>query len=167
MFDANNMYSNSVEYSLVQNNKWKYTFTVIADAEWINAEDRTFPVTIDPTIGTEQNYIIDYTYNESNTETTLKVGNGNKAYIELSSLPALPQDAYVTYASLNLYALTAGSNYVGAYERETTKLEDYNLITTNNDSYSWDISRILYNWYENGTTNRKIRLDRMEFHHRL
>jgi len=57
MFDANNVYSDSVEYSLVQNNKWKYTFTVTADAEWINSDDRAFPVTIDPSLGVDSNNI--------------------------------------------------------------------------------------------------------------
>ena len=50
MLDANGEYSNNVEYTLTQNSKWKYTFTVTADPEWINAEERQFPVTIDPTI---------------------------------------------------------------------------------------------------------------------
>ena len=57
MYDANNVYSDSVEYSLVQNNKWKYTFTVTADAEWINSDDRAFPVTIDPSLGVDSNNI--------------------------------------------------------------------------------------------------------------
>ena len=50
MYDAEGVMSTDVEYSLVQNNKWKYTFTVTANAEWINADERAFPVTIDPTI---------------------------------------------------------------------------------------------------------------------
>ncbi|MBE6673577.1 MAG: hypothetical protein E7596_00555 [Ruminococcaceae bacterium] len=67
MLDANNEYSNSVEYSLVQNSKWKYTLTVTANAEWINAEEREFPVTIDPTLVSE----------EVDTDTFVMSDNGN------------------------------------------------------------------------------------------
>ena len=159
MLDANNVYSDNVEYSLVQNNKWKYTFTVTADAEWINAEEREFPVAIDPTLGVNENYISDYTNNLSATETTLKVGNGNKAYIELNTLPYLPKDSYITSALLILYAETAGNNYIGLYEKETTTLEDYNHISSIDQWYTWDMSRLLYNWYDNGVTSGKIRLE--------
>ncbi|MBO5312838.1 MAG: RHS repeat protein, partial [Clostridia bacterium] len=159
MFDANNEYSESVEYTLTQSSKWKYTFTVTAEAEWINAEEREFPVTIDPTIDVDKDYITDYTYNSSTTETTIKIGNGNKAYIELNTLPYLPKDSYVTSALLCLYAETAGSNYIGAYENETTTLEDYNQISTIDEWYFWDISIPLYNWYDNGATSGKIRLE--------
>ena len=60
MYDSSNVYSQNVEYSLVQNSKWKYTFTVTADAEWINAENRDFPVIIDPTIIDNTNIIDRY-----------------------------------------------------------------------------------------------------------
>ncbi len=158
MLDANNAYSNSVEYTLTQNSKWKYTLTVTASADWINASDRAFPVAIDPTIGVDEDYITDYTYDASTTETTLKVGNGNKAYIELKTLPYLPKDSFVIAASLGLYAMTAGNNYIGVYENETTTLEDYNQILTTGE-YTWDISRPLYNWYDNGASSGKIRLE--------
>lgn len=60
MYDSSNVYSQNVEYSLVQNSKWKYTFTVTADSEWINAENRDFPVIIDPTIIDNTNIIDRY-----------------------------------------------------------------------------------------------------------
>lgn len=50
MYDSNGTVSYAVEYSLVQNSTWKYTFTVTANAEWINSDERAFPITIDPTI---------------------------------------------------------------------------------------------------------------------
>ena len=159
MYDANNAYSNSVEYSLVQNSKWKYTFTVTADAEWVNADDRAFPVIIDPTIGVNEGYISDYTYNSSTTDTILKVGNGDKVYIELNTLPYLPQDSYVTSALLYLYAETNGNNYIGVYEDDTTTLEDYNQISDDKTWYYWDITKTLYNWFSYGSTNGKIRLE--------
>lgn len=132
MYDANNVYSDSVEYSLVQNNKWKYTFTVTADAEWINADDRAFPVTVDPTVGVADNTITDITIcDEDSTTTTsssLKLGKKfdgvvdgysnyieYKSYIKINNLPKLAEDAYITGATLKLKA-TDGYGYVGAYK---------------------------------------------------
>ncbi len=49
MYDAEYESSSAVSYSIEHKNGKKYTLTVTADAEWINAEERVFPVTIDPT----------------------------------------------------------------------------------------------------------------------
>lgn len=50
MYDANGEVSSAVAYAITSNNGKKYSLTVTADAEWINADDRAFPVTIDPSI---------------------------------------------------------------------------------------------------------------------
>ena len=50
MYDANGERSNAVTYAISHKNGNKYTFTVTADAEWINADERAFPVTVDPTV---------------------------------------------------------------------------------------------------------------------
>ena len=71
MLDANYEYSDSVSYSISSKNKKKYEITVTADAEWINSSDRTFPVTIDPAIQTEQsNTAMDSVYVASGKPTT-------------------------------------------------------------------------------------------------
>ena len=71
MLDANYEYSDSVSYSISSKNKKKYEITVTADAEWINSSDRTFPVTIDPAIQTEQsNTVMDSVYVASGKPTT-------------------------------------------------------------------------------------------------
>ena len=48
MWDANFETSHNVSMNLLNINKGKYTLTVTADSAWINAEERAFPVTIDP-----------------------------------------------------------------------------------------------------------------------
>ncbi|MBO4983009.1 MAG: RHS repeat protein, partial [Clostridia bacterium] len=158
MLDANNEYSNSVEYSLVQNSKWKYTLTVTANPEWINAEERVFPVTIDPTIRVSDSYITGYTNIASNTTSTLTVGNGNKAYIQLNALPTLPNDSFVVSAILKLFATSAGGNYVGIYQGEYTSIKDFNEITTATE-YQWEISEILNSWYIGGASSGSLRLE--------
>ena len=48
MYDAAGAYSEAAEYTLENNGNGKYTLTVTADSEWMNASGRAFPVTIDP-----------------------------------------------------------------------------------------------------------------------
>ncbi|MBE5731274.1 MAG: hypothetical protein E7350_04930, partial [Clostridiales bacterium] len=55
MFDAAGNRSEAVSYELKYTDDSDYILSVIADSEWINAEDRVFPVTIDPTIETAYN----------------------------------------------------------------------------------------------------------------
>ena len=52
MWDANGIASDRVGMTLTPHGNGKYTLTVTADAEWMNAEDRAYPVTIDPPIYT-------------------------------------------------------------------------------------------------------------------
>ena len=47
MFDAEGESSRAVHYDVEPNGEGKYTLTVTADAEWMNAPERAFPVTID------------------------------------------------------------------------------------------------------------------------
>lgn len=50
MSDADYAVSDGVTYSIAHKNGKKYTLTVTADAEWINSDDRVFPVKIDPSV---------------------------------------------------------------------------------------------------------------------
>ena len=50
MYDANGNRNENVYYEIEENGMDSYIFTVLADKEWINSEERTFPVTIDPQI---------------------------------------------------------------------------------------------------------------------
>ena len=52
MYDANGESSDDVYFELAPETEGKYTFAVVASTEWINAERRAFPVTIDPRIVT-------------------------------------------------------------------------------------------------------------------
>lgn len=52
MYDGAMERSDEVYYELDKKADGRFTFTVVASAEWINDESRTFPVTIDPQIVT-------------------------------------------------------------------------------------------------------------------
>ena len=134
MVDANGEYSDKVEYTLTKDSKWKYTFTVKADPEWINEEERQLPVKIDPSIiedssGVTDLFLLQYDGMEHNYP-SLIVGNyvGNKdsiSFIKFSVLPDIPDGAKLMDAKLVLYASAyincapESSNYdfrIGIYE---------------------------------------------------
>lgn len=62
MYDANGNYSYDVSYALEQVKDEIYLLVINADSEWISAEDRAFPVVIDPTINST-GYVYD-TYSD-------------------------------------------------------------------------------------------------------
>lgn len=150
MLDANGEYSDSVEYTLTKDSKWKYTLTVVADPSWINAEEREFPVKIDPTVGVATSVITDATEysNSINGDGVLMVGDGNKTQISFSSIPALPKDAYLTDAQISLNCISGTGTYIGVYQYNTEDICDYNEIT-NTGWYTWNIYDIVYSWYNN------------------
>ena len=55
MYDSEGTKSNEVYYELEQRDNEHYRFTVVADADWINDNERAFPVIIDPQIITSDN----------------------------------------------------------------------------------------------------------------
>ena len=73
MFDANGAYSDAVTYSIAHKNGKKYTLTVTADAEWINADDRAFPVTVDPTVETIPKEETEYCHYNSSGNTNIQL----------------------------------------------------------------------------------------------
>jgi hypothetical protein len=145
MFDANDAYSSAVTYALTEN-VGGYTLTVTADDEWINAKERAFPVTIDPTVeisgnsnvqfGTRHGYysadiykIDAITDNDKNTKVD--------ALFLKYSLPALPVDTIVVNAEL----LVKGNNesngiliYLYACDNAWTTNSNLNNITFGFDS---------------------------------
>mgnify|MGYP005757996245 FL=1 len=58
MYDSNGEASEEVYYELEPETDGKYTFAVVADADWINAPERAFPVVIDPQIVTDNGSVI-------------------------------------------------------------------------------------------------------------
>lgn len=175
MYDANNAYSQSVEYSLAQNGKWKYTFTVTANAEWINAESRAFPVTVDPSFGVSDDDIISVIVNENGQiqeqAFAYFIGNGLKAYIKLNTLPQFPRSAYIVSADVNMYYCCG--NETSVYLKEILSAWNENSASNvvlsdnpidyvktkelwggeddNNPRYNWNITTLANLWYNGGT----------------
>ena len=53
MYDANGVFSGDIDVA-IEKTKKGFTLTLTADSEWLNARERVYPVTIDPTVVTEQ-----------------------------------------------------------------------------------------------------------------
>ncbi|MBR2293274.1 MAG: RICIN domain-containing protein [Clostridia bacterium] len=123
MYDANGNYSWDVSYTLTQTGGGAYRLKVIADPDWINAEGRAFPVTVDPTI--KKDVVFD-TYVESyNPDTNygfeeeIVLGSHTVVYIR-SNMPSLPENTTFCSANLFLYYhyydyVTSGSLTAGIY----------------------------------------------------
>ena len=110
MYDANGEYSTAVTYTLKNSGNGKYSLTVTADAGWINAIGRAFPVIIDPTVTITSSYgnfektfiQTKYPYDTGKDQIFLAVGNYKTAYIKPNTLPQLPSDAYIINAQLSV-----------------------------------------------------------------
>ena len=139
VYDANGEYADSSfsMYSLKTTGNMTYALTVSVDPAWMNANDRAFPVTIDPPIYIPSGSTVTDTYINSysvnyvpyNLE-YMYAGNTTQLYWKTSALPTLPNDAYITNAdfSLRILDVPVGTydSYMGAFQ-----------VTTN-----WDLSLI-------------------------
>lgn len=178
MRDANGNYSNKVEYSLINESKWKYTLKITADAEWINSEETVFPVTIDPTLTTTNSGMIasqeDIGAGILFIGANQMVGGISEVYCPVT-MPSIPSNAVLTNVKLIVYADSASSNSVkvGAYAitsswnsstisngepSVSTAVTDY--IHAVGDLPAWDITDLAKSWL-NGTSNYGVCLKEM------
>lgn len=109
MEDANGEVSNGVMFSITSEKNNTFTLQMTLDAEWLSAEERAFPVTVDPILETSQSwtdetniqsaYIASSTPNAcygrggKNYEGSLYVGktNGRGKTCALLKVPKLPE----------------------------------------------------------------------------
>ena len=125
MVDANEAYSDAAYYTLEDTGGGTYLLTVTADSAWLNAEDRVFPVQIDPTLcklATGSNSVItnsfirsanpgsmsstySYVYcgKSTSANTSGSVMGALQSYFYISSLPTLPTNSRIINSYLSLY----------------------------------------------------------------
>ncbi len=136
MFDGNDEYSFDAYYTLTPvGNEW--ILTVTADAAWINAEEREFPVFLDPTVeetaGSEEQICggfvqKGYPSTPDRTNPDFYVGHSGNAnglirtYLHVNDLVELPAGCEIYEATISLCHIvhsyrTSGKDIeVGAYE---------------------------------------------------
>ena len=135
MYDAAGAESDAVTYELEQTASGAWTLTVAADADWINDEERVFPVAIDPTVyfaGNSSNdqiysgYINDNSPNThpSDSSSYIRCGNyqNNGAtaghaigLIYVNKLPSIPENCVVTTSMLKLFQTNYSNGNEGYY----------------------------------------------------
>ncbi|MBR2635128.1 MAG: hypothetical protein IKD31_06070, partial [Clostridia bacterium] len=160
MWDADGVFSESVTTELFDNGNGKYTLTLTASADWMNDENRAYPVTIDPPIYTatsEEAYL---------SESVLSLASEGKSHWKMSSLPQIPASAYITKAEFSLpaEALQGLSGALAVYEvlgdltdakavsSEKEKIaeafSDFQTIrSAEKDPYLWDVTPMVKKWY--------------------
>lgn len=147
MYDANGEYSTAVTYTLTATGNGKYSMTVTADAEWINAEDREFPVCIDPSVSVPTSWPFEYTsIHEWDKEATgntlgfLAAGEYGIAYWKTLGLPHLPDGSVVTDAQFIVTSDPSNASYPNTCM--TMELGVYKVLS------DWDPEIFNYEEYE-------------------
>ena len=156
MFDNKKSYSESIKYE-IEKHKNEYEIRMILDKEWINSNDREYPIIIDPTItGIEDVDSVIDTYIFSGDENTatynqnkLLVGTdeNNVSYRSLLkfNLPVIPTGYRMVNAQLFLYSVPE----YGEYAFNDKK------ICVHKINKQWDVDSV--NWFDmNDGYNEKI-----------
>ena len=157
MTDNAGAYSDSVGYSL-ENTDEGYVLTVTPDREWLEAEDRAYPVVIDPTLKTDSPaygdvsdaYVRSALPNfNSNNYYLLHVGNDStdpqmyklRSFFRINNLPPIPKAARILSAVISLQQAENGywysfdssySTYLTVLAGEVTSDWSEATITWNN-----------------------------------
>ena len=124
MWDSNDVYSDDIAVALTDNNNGKYTLTLTADSNWMNAAERAYPITIDPPIYTSSGSSVldlDFTTTSSSpnvSSNSLYVSSTWRAYWKLTTPPALSASAYITNAEFTLECFNSDvlQGYVAVYD---------------------------------------------------
>jgi len=126
MYDNNGIYSYDVHYELAMMSNGRYALGVVADEEWINADGRAFPVTIDPTLTLDIAAFDSYTDPYPNNSCCygyseeLWISDSQTTYIQID-MPELPTEATINDVQLHISYyyndnITYGTLVVGAYQ---------------------------------------------------
>lgn len=118
MEDAQGRSSGAVSYELSPRGGDRFLLSVRAEASWMNAAERAFPVTIDPPVSIQGFYNIETgTLHESVPDGVggqaameslgyyAALGKSCRVLVRVNNLPSLPDNSYVVYGGLYLYQL--------------------------------------------------------------
>ncbi|WLR51865.1 DNRLRE domain-containing protein [Bacillus tianshenii] len=178
MTDANGKYSSNVSLKLYEE-QGKTLVDVIADENFLNAEETAYPVTIDPTINDwnviRDNFIAS-SFADSVYSSNTYMHTGYNSYFGKTRgltrfyLPSLPSDSSITDASFNAYQTNSDgqqasvdlyrvtSDWTGSVtwnSQPTIGSAKESTVTssTANDYWSWDITQLSKDWYNGVQAN--------------
>lgn len=143
MYDANEVESTAIEMSLVEEDGI-YVMTLQAEAEWMNASERVFPVVIDPTVylSFDDVFVMDGLLNKNTTKVNneLRVGrnltNLTRTYIKPTLPTNIPAGSYISSAYLKLIK----DAYYQAPSASTISVRVYDCYDVN----SWNPTNITW-----------------------
>lgn len=145
MYDAKNEMSEEIELKLEEKNGSKYILTVMPNKEWLENEEREYPVIIDPTVETSLNYenIQDtYIFNGDTGYPTrheahiLRIGSNNK----LAS-----KNPTRSLIKFNLPELNAGDQVISAM-LDICSYIDTNEWTPPTETIQIDVHKMTQDW---------------------
>ena len=165
MMDGTGSVSYDVQYAIT-NTAQGTVLTVTADSAWINAEDRVFPVMIDPSfeVGTSPSdfyatYIHENAPNQATSNSSLvyigaepfstsNLGR-SRTFLHFQNLPSIPSGSEVTNAQLQLYKASFKQNAlsqfaIGVYELTSDKPSNYSSYQTWLAAMTWNIDKPSY-----------------------
>ena len=175
MWDSDGVSSDDLEMNLTDNGNGSYTMSISADPDWMNAEERAYPITIDPPVFTNQNadvLDIDVTSGSQSMDenTWLTVGGGYFTYVKFPTLPVISESAYISKATFTMATNSSNTGYgyitvdkvLSDWDEEISwedissdgagrlarDYSDAKEISSGANSYTWDITPIAKGWYE-------------------
>ena len=166
MVDGAGAISYNVHYSIA-NTAQGTVFTVTADSTWLNAEDRAFPVMIDPSVivGTSSGdfcatFIHENAPNQSTSNSNLvyigaepfstsNLGR-SRTFLHFSNLPSIPSGSAVVAADLEMKMAsfahrTIAQFAIGAYELTSDKPSAYSSYQSWLAAMTWNQNKPSYN----------------------
>ena len=144
MSDATGVYSEQVHYELSSSgNEKKYTLSIVADETWINADEREFPVTIDPMFIETGHDVIHDTVGSFNSKisdlspTILKVGWKDRELASYIHTDLDIQGKRIVDARLRMYYNTYAYSIPGAVIPNTQGMQINAFRITSNWDAKW------------------------------
>ena len=185
MIDADGNVSENVSYDVVTLENGNVLMAVAADSEWINADGRAFPVTVDPQIRVSGSTSMStYIWSGGNMSKSVacavgtsgnpdRADDANRMYIKLE-IPSLPRNPRIKKAELTLNqasaAINSDSPKIGLYRvtdditvgsctpAAESDLIDYDTMKegTSGVSYSFDITKLFDAAYSGEFSNANL-----------
>ncbi len=163
-------------YYTLEGKNSKYNLTVTVDSEWMNDEEREFPVVIDPTITTDYSDThVGYTMFSTSAHQgatkldVMRVSSGAISMVPFA-LPSSLKNSYISSVKLHLNCEVGEGNVgiyapLGSWSPETTTWYDFFNsqrkhaampmdfieLTADESYYSWDITEMATKYASNET----------------
>ncbi len=183
-YDAAGAITDAVTMTLAGGENSKYTLTISANSAWMNDDARVFPITIDPPVyggvGASEPTDAEQVIGENAVWTwspqTYKVSQTHRIFWQLERMPYLPENVYLTRATLQMNAFPQGNVYgrIGAFAVqadgtisenfldfqyiETYRPDEYSgyYFSGSKTTYDWDITAAVREWQADFTDNHGL-----------